>query len=56
MVQSGAWQTLNPTGNIVNVGSLIDATGGNTIASFAPAKVVLAGITCMIVPAPSLPS
>ncbi len=55
IVQTGEWQTLTPAGNIVNVGAIIDGTG-NTTASFAPTKVVVAGITCKIVPAPNMAS
>jgi len=55
VVQTGTWQTLMPTGNIVNVGALVDAKSNST-SSFTPTKVVVNGIECKIVPAPAKPS
>lgn len=55
VVQTGAWQTLMPTGNVVNVGALVDAKS-NSSSSFTPTKVVVNGIECKIIPAPSMPS
>lgn len=59
-VQSGVvnvadWEDLQTTGNIVNVGSVVDAASSD-IMSFTPTAITVGGITCKLVPAPSMPS
>ena len=54
-VNTASWQNLQPTGNIVNFGSVVDAASSD-IMSFTPTAVVIQGITCKIVAAPTLQS
>ena len=50
-----SWAGLQPNGAIVNFGSVVNSATSD-LMSFTPTAVVVNGINCAIVPAPSLPS
>ena len=55
VVQVATWENLQTTGNIVNVGSVVDAASSD-IMSFTPTAIAVNSINCKLVPAPSMPS
>lgn len=48
-VQDPSWQNLETTGNVVEVGSIVEASSAD-LADFTPTSVKVNGIACSLIP------